>query len=160
MSSKRRKSAPNKLCSSPDSSPDRKLNTETGLLWQYSLDNDFNQSVEDDADIEDAELTSQVSLTELELSADCEQTVSEQMQQQNHLMNDQLKTLKHLIGSYKLTYLSELIKSNQNETSLTEQVNETTILRAKKRLNQIIEQLDKLKQRFMQRKMFDCQVSH
>lgn len=152
MSSKRRKSAPNKLCSSPDCSPlpaHCKLDTENGPLSQCTLHKDFDELEEEDAELEDQD-SSVPALDHL-----CErQSTNEKIS----LSDDRLKPLQQLIESCKANCgLSGLTGPNLDET-LTEQVDKVTIVRAQRRLNQIIEQLDKLRQRFMQKEIPDWQV--
>ena len=154
MSSKRRKSAPpSKVCPSPDSSPVQadsmqnllKLDNESGILNNYhhleNFENEFELDVQENP--------SSASESEFELSGRCARQ-----------LNTLNRPLCEIIKSCAINGFKEHSnKACEMEDQTNEQMDKGTILLAQKRLNQIIEQLDKLRQRFMEAPSTEWKVS-
>lgn len=145
MSSKRRKSAPSKVCPSPDSSPvapdsiqaEFKLDKDAEMLSNY-IDHHLGNLEGTDIEMDEQDNLGSLSELETELSEQFERHSS------NGLPSvDRFRPLHEVLDSYKL-------KCKSIECPPTkEHVEKSTIILAQKRLDQIIEQLDKLRQRFM-----------
>ena len=170
MSSKRRKSAPpNKLSCSPIQSDTISMDNDNQQEQEqenidHELNNficmDSNDNVEDmeylnpeeeEEDDDDEKATATTTTTTISLKSEMNKidipTPSSTTATSSSFVN-RCKVFEELIENCKLNCIKEsLIQSN--EISSNGQMDKNTILMAEKRLNQIIDQLSRLRQRFI-----------
>lgn len=133
MSSKRRKSAPNKLCSSPDSSPTSTKMAENDMadiFAEFSNDDDFADTHYDSNEDMDEHHRN------IDSPANSKLSIGSSSHNQHH---------HHRVA----TSLQEMIENGIDQEYGQMSMDKDTIQLAQRRLNQIIEQLDKLRQRFV-----------
>ncbi|KAH7643571.1 sox13-like protein [Dermatophagoides farinae] len=159
MSSKRRKSAPpNKLCS-----PSSSVSSDTTMTTSSmdNVDNDVDVDV-DGATTTTTQFNKESSTSNLmgtkknttnsttTTTTTPSSTTTKASSSSSSPFVNRVKVFEELIENCKLNCIKEsLIQSN--EISSNGQMDKTTILMAEKRLNQIIDQLSRLRQRFIQR---------